>query len=161
MFIISAFFSHTTYIHLASDWKMEMKTELLTFYSMSFSTASGVQVVFTISVSDDFSYTVMFRGQMMNIQECTALRDVFSTLDSGKHNIHVLMLTCTPFIFQVSKVIHLLTKLTPSSLCLGNADEAFLRLPNIRNGLMKDHSSEYAFHTSIDIVLIFSVMLCL
>ena len=66
-----------------------MRTELLTFYSMGFSTASDVQVIFTVSVNSDFSYTVMYRGQMMNVLECTALRDISSTLDSGKHNIHI------------------------------------------------------------------------
>ena len=43
-------------------------------------------------------------------------------------------------LLSVSKVSQLVSKLTSSYLCVGNLDEAFLKLPSIRNGIMRDHS---------------------
>jgi hypothetical protein len=42
----------------------------------------------------------------------------------------------------VSKITQLLERLSACHLCVGNPDEVFLRLPNIHNGVFRDHSSK-------------------
>ena len=42
----------------------------------------------------------------------------------------------------VTKLSQLVDKLTASCQCVGNADEVFLNLSNVRNGVMMNHSSK-------------------
>ena len=59
-------------------------------------------------------------------------------------HVHSCALVCI-HVHALSSLHVFLDTIMTSRPCLGNPDPLFLRLPNIRNAVLKDHSSKYMF----------------
>ena len=135
--------TYTRLTHVHVGWKVQWSDGELVFY-MLHKTAAGLHVTYSITVRSAFLYSITYRGHYIDMKDCTALNDVSASVDSGIMVVVSAMCVIRLAIhyFTVSKVIYLLDRLSGSHLCVGNGDEVFLNLPNIRNGVLRDQSSK-------------------
>ena len=77
------------------------------------------------------------------------------------YTVVITALVCI-HVHAVSSLRVLLDTITTSRPCLGNPDPLFLRLPNIRNAVLKDHSTKYMFdiyaHVHITCISVYNLL---
>ena len=114
-----------------------MKVGTLNLFTVTLT--SPVQVIFSVSIKKDFSFTLSFKGVTIYLDN-GVLKDIPPELNSGKRTIVFKQLIVTRLYYLVSKVSKLLDQLATSCICVGNHDEHFLSLPNLRKGVLKDRT---------------------
>ena len=116
---------------------------MLSLYNVGSSFDGRSEVSFSVTVNIDFTYTCFLRTKEINHRSCAILRGLPPTLNSGtKCLTHVQCHYSLQLLLIVAKLCLLLDKLASSHHCFGNPEQMFLKLPNVRNGRMMDHSSK-------------------
>ena len=68
-----------------TDWKAALSDEGLVLYTLSTLSQCGIQVVYSITIIHDFSFSLSFRGVVVNVQNCGVLRGLSPVLNSGNN----------------------------------------------------------------------------
>ena len=102
------------------------------------SSSKGLEVTFSLTIKQDFSYIRTYRGDTVEPTFCKVLQVLPSYANSGDFCSHV---TCIDHSFVVSRVSDLLNVLSTTKVCEGNSEPQFLSLPNIHRDVMMNVSS--------------------
>lgn len=83
----------------------------------------GLQVTLSVTIKEDFSWILTYRGESVEPKFCTFIQDLSLSTNS------------------VSRFCNLLNHLSASKVCKGNSEPQFLSLPNIHKNSLMDHST--------------------
>ena len=84
---------NTTALYFA-EWREHFESDVFSLYHLC-SERSGVCIDFCVVMKEDLTYTVSFKGTVIDFQKFLTGASFSSTITSGRNNIHRYMCTCT------------------------------------------------------------------
>ena len=120
-------------------WSTTLQDDVFTLFELSCCNAnSGPVVTKSIQVSEDFTWTVSYKGHSVPRQS-RLLHDTPSIVNTCKPSVFNLLLVFLSI--TVQRLLDLTSFINNAYICKGNFEEKYSSLPNIRDGVLMDQTS--------------------
>ena len=85
-------FMYVTYFELLCDlgWMLAMENKLLSIFCVYISDQGPPEYTFAVTIQENFSWIVYYRGQLVNIEYCMLLQKMPSNINSGMQYLYLV-----------------------------------------------------------------------